>query len=470
MGLASEYDSSRLEGGAPGEDAERRLRENYERLIFALSAGKGVQAIADIGSEFLGNPVSIADSSYKILAISTAPPELAGRAAPENAYGVAALESIAKRQLGMTSVDFVRKTGRIERLGSDHGPHIMSREALGQRGFDAPCGFLDCGVYIKGILVAILTVADIVRPFQEPDLAYCSQLARLVSLELQKHEVFSSNYGVAYEVLLSDLLENKVSDSLQVRLRLQSMNRSLKADLYVAAVRRAGARAGQQDIPVIHQDAVRSFFPGSISVVYHGDIVLLIGRDAGEPVRPADGENFLALLRENDMKLGVSEVFHDPIRMHKYYQQASKAIELGCALFPARTDYSYYQLSVFHAMELCSGAISLRDLAHPLIRRLNDSEDAADHELLKTLYVWLYCGRDTERIIRTLQIHRSTLYYRLNKIRDMLDGDLDDGELTFQLMFSFKLIEYYTGLVGEKEPYWFKEVWPGRPGAEDPAL
>ncbi len=35
---------------------------------------------------------------------------------------------------------------------------------------------------------------------------------------------------------------------------------------------------------------------------------------------------------------------------------------------------------------------------------------------------------------------------------------LEDGDLIFQLMFSFKLIEYFSSFVDDTEHYWFKEL------------
>jgi hypothetical protein len=37
-----------------------------------------------------------------------------------------------------------------------------------------------------------------------------------------------------------------------------------------------------------------------------------------------------------------------------------------------------------------------------------------------------------------LHLHRSTLYYRLDKITEVVGGDLRDGEARFELMLSLK--------------------------------
>jgi len=53
--------------------------------------------------------------------------------------------------------------------------------------------------------------------------------------------------------------------------------------------------------------------------------------------------------------------------------------------------------------------------------------------LLSTLEAYLSAGGDAQQTARTLHIHRSTLYYRLDKVRNAISGDLRNGELRREL-------------------------------------
>ena len=55
------------------------------------------------------------------------------------------------------------------------------------------------------------------------------------------------------------------------------------------------------------------------------------------------------------------------------------------------------------------------------------------YDMLLTLDCYLDHGGDAQRTARTLRIHRSTLYYRLDKMRDVIGGDLRDGRLRREL-------------------------------------
>lgn len=63
-------------------------------------------------------------------------------------------------------------------------------------------------------------------------------------------------------------------------------------------------------------------------------------------------------------------------------------------------------------------------------------------DLIQTLEAYLSSGGDARRAADTMHLHRSTLYYRLEKITQALGddvNDLTDGEARFDLMLSIRL-------------------------------
>ncbi|MFW0785255.1 helix-turn-helix domain-containing protein [Gordonia sp. CPCC 206044] len=69
-------------------------------------------------------------------------------------------------------------------------------------------------------------------------------------------------------------------------------------------------------------------------------------------------------------------------------------------------------------------------------------------EIMLTLRAYLDCGGDAQRTALALNIHRSTLYYRLGRVRSALDGDLIDGRLRTELHVGLRLHDM-TGVARE---------------------
>lgn len=59
----------------------------------------------------------------------------------------------------------------------------------------------------------------------------------------------------------------------------------------------------------------------------------------------------------------------------------------------------------------------------------------------ETLYMYFKCACSRSATASKLYLHRNTVSYQLNKIEEILNLKLDDGERCFQLFLSFKIDE-----------------------------
>ena len=63
-------------------------------------------------------------------------------------------------------------------------------------------------------------------------------------------------------------------------------------------------------------------------------------------------------------------------------------------------------------------------------------------EFLKTLQIYIENNRNANITSSKLNIHRSTLFYRFNKIQEFLGISLDNSNNLFNLELSFKILNY----------------------------
>ena len=83
----------------------------------------------------------------------------------------------------------------------------------------------------------------------------------------------------------------------------------------------------------------------------------------------------------------------------------------------------------------------------PAVRDLLGAVDSP--ALLSTLETYLDAGGDAQRTARLLHIHRSTLYYRLDKLRAIIDGDLSDGVVRRELHTGLRIARLAGLLPGQ---------------------
>ena len=79
------------------------------------------------------------------------------------------------------------------------------------------------------------------------------------------------------------------------------------------------------------------------------------------------------------------------------------------------------------------------NMAHPALEKLKEYDAKHGGELYKTLYYFLRHERSLIDSSRALNIHRNSLIYRIDKIRQLTDVDLDDADIREYLLFSYRI-------------------------------
>ena len=80
-------------------------------------------------------------------------------------------------------------------------------------------------------------------------------------------------------------------------------------------------------------------------------------------------------------------------------------------------------------------------LLHPALKKLAAYDDAYQANMFDTLRVYLENDRNAQRCAKELYLHRNSLQYRIKRIQEIADIDLDDPEERSYLRLSFFLYE-----------------------------
>ena len=77
----------------------------------------------------------------------------------------------------------------------------------------------------------------------------------------------------------------------------------------------------------------------------------------------------------------------------------------------------------------------------PHLYKLRDIDAERGTEYYQTLRTWLLKERSIPKTAEALIVHRTTLTYRLEKLREILPIDLDDPQLRLYLLLSCHLLD-----------------------------
>ncbi|MGI5989416.1 MAG: helix-turn-helix domain-containing protein [Lachnospiraceae bacterium] len=431
------------------------------RLMSVLSCNyvNGIQAVVDIGEKLLGNPIVISDMGFKIIALSRAldpdSEDFSGRFEKS-------VVSTLKQSFGSDeTISFLNHSGRLAAARKSVDPIIVPPELFRKLGKPmVGYGCIDFCIRIRTIPVAFMSVIGVNRPFTEEDRDSTRLIANAAAIALSQVIFFNDEEEeFSYNSLLFDILENHLTDRSVIQMRMRVLNKPIKSQYYIVTITENKSKSNGESDPLrgIHQSSVRLLFPGSLSTRYEGSIVLLAGFDKGESKLPRLDE-FMRFLKSNNLCAGVSENFSAVEKTRVYYDQTIQSIRLGLQLNPNSLLYRYEDYVLFNVIQTSTDSIPPDTLVYPGMRALCTSRHESDHQLLETLYLYLYTVKDITLMTQLLHVHRSTLFYRINRIADILHADLNDGNTVLSLMFSFKVMQLASSMPGGPRMDWLNEA------------
>ncbi|MBU8712609.1 MULTISPECIES: PucR family transcriptional regulator [Brevibacillus] len=114
-------------------------------------------------------------------------------------------------------------------------------------------------------------------------------------------------------------------------------------------------------------------------------------------------------------------------------REAYKAIAVGAKTRPKQEMVHYHEILVEDLLLDNTGHPVLAALTSMLIEPLVRYDEEYGTELLATLGAFLQSGGNTKRVAEEMFIHRNSVLYRLERIGEILQTDLNDPEVRFRL-------------------------------------
>jgi hypothetical protein len=214
--------------------------------------------------------------------------------------------------------------------------------------------------------------------------------------------------------------------------------------------------AGNFPQAIIH-DGIREIIPGACVFEHEGAAAVFINlSDPGENAPAMDifddfsgkkTDRFSvalgAFLIDHGLKAGSSDQFsgQDFKDLSFYYKQAGIALDLGVRNAPLAHLYYFSAFVKHYILETSVKDLPASMLCAPELIKLRDYDLKHKTELLRTASHYLQNQLSHTQTSIELGIHRSTLMYRLDRIKDIGGLNIEDSENQWYLLFSLKLLE-----------------------------
>lgn len=440
---------------------EQQLSKGVFRLMEALSSGKGLDYIVETGSALIGNPLFIRDINFNILGFTK------DVIVNDRVWN----ELTQKGYQAYSDFDFLMKNGFIERVNKYDIPIYYQtiyvddikeikkgvfEEIEVYQGYnyilhtmydnDIKISRVWCKIGFGENVFGHLVVLNALKEFSEIDILLIKKLAEILALELQKNEK-KTNITIQNERLIFDLLNNKITDrdNLNEKLKIYGM----KYKKYLRLIVLNTSQTSGIGLPINYIKGLFYHVFGNIpGVLFDGNYIAIYSSETNASISETKINNLVNFAKDTGTHLGISRPFEDLLKLSKHYRQCLEAIKSGKMFSDSKFLYSYDDYILQDIFNICLKEDSLINFCHPGLLELlkYDIENNAEYE--KTLYSYVMKFKNPSDLAVELNIHRNTLYYRLNKIEEIMKVGLDNMDTLYSIYFSFKILDFIKKMEG----------------------
>ncbi len=147
-------------------------------------------------------------------------------------------------------------------------------------------------------------------------------------------------------------------------------------------------------------------------------------------------------LDEITISAGIGGVYADPGDLWRSFREASVARSIGRGVFGPGRVHRYRDLGLYQLLWELDADEKLREFTLRALKPLLDYDRARGTLLADTLEVFLDCGQDLTRTAARLYIHRSSVKYRLARIKQILGVEDFLGDRLGTLVLGLKARRY----------------------------
>lgn len=383
-----------------------------------------LQELCETGAEMLGNPICIHDDWFIMIAMSRELPKVM----PPD-YIMASSKKFVPRAI---VEDFKYDTDYLETFSYRNAQFWQSTPG-------APsCLYVNLwdGEVYQGRLLAV----EHHRAFRKADYMMVEFLTQRAALLLQRQRLGEGRSYRSMDDVMFDLLNGSKTDPADENHLMQMLSWDKDDKLTCIRIQ------SQQSSPtlvmehILHSDLFRTFPDSYIMFEGHRQCVIL-NLSKCPTTLPRLRHALSPLCRDYCLYAGISSPVLGIRELPLAYHQADVALSQAFRLRSERWVIPFSDCALDYILGVLQTPLQPQHIVAPELRLLVEHDREKGTQYFETLRVYLLQERDIPRTSEALIIHRTTLLYRLKKIRALTELDLDDPAQRLYLTLSLWMLE-----------------------------
>lgn len=414
----------------------------YSSLQDSLIKNKGLQDIIDLSENVLKNYIQITNSTFKLLAYT------------KNTDCDDPI-TIRAREAGGHTEETLRLFQKYRRYEAwDKNPGITVNNN---------CEFSKYPL-ISGIFKfretyfthAVMTCNN--YPPTEGMIELFEIFLKAIGIYVENDWNSKNSWHRVYDSFLSELLDGSLTRRDVVIDRANHVMLPVEGTFTLTLV---SSDEGGRRSPGWTAQKISEILPSVKTIVYRGSVVIL-------SIHSAEGfhrqikelqEKLSDLLEQYNMRAGISAVYHDIMDSARALDQARLAMNYsghtpGASLLPDLGEISgtlqhrviFFEDSFTYILlgsDKKNYEVWKNSAYYEMLKELHDYDETHNMNNLQLLYVYLAVMNRPTQTAKLLHMSRNNVVYRISRIEEMLNIDLEIPHVRDKLFISYKMLKLY---------------------------
>lgn len=398
------------------------IYDKWEQDLTKISLGGGsVQELLNISHPLLGNPLCVLGADFSLIA------SVGMQSLPQE-YQI--FNDSAKKIDYMNSMKQDRYFNSVQ---DAKDPFIFPSHITGLRSWNV-------NILRFGHTTHRLMMLEYPRQLNAADAYLLQFLASFMEYVLFQESVPSTSGEKALHSIFIHLLSDKAADYIKISQQLSALNWDPEHQ-YLALVLRISLFDQKNLTANTICSYIENLFPSSCSFQFKEEIVTFFNLTLLNLTEDEISQELTCFIRDGFLKAGYSRAMKGHMNLRRQYIQAGIALDLGTRQKPYLWIHRFNQVALSYILDESTRRLPGYMLCHEKLLVLKEMDETQNTEYLHTLQTYLNNHLNAVQSAKDLFIHRSTFLYRMDKIKHILECDLDNPDDILYLMFSFKLLE-----------------------------
>lgn len=383
---------------------------------------KSLQHLADISEHIFGNGMSIMNADFYMIAHS----------AMNDSYDSHDLHLGASGRIPIEQVNLFKNDTVYNSIKDERAVFIYPSEVL-------PFRTLCKNIFLNDIFLFRIIVSETAQPFTESD----AQILEYLSDHLIQDSDYLATFHRRKNSQLAALLQNIMLGNTYSQTAFEKELRPMgwhPDQIYCTAQIKPSSQDIYNVTTTYFCNVIMQDFRESFAFSNNQSIFVLFNVSHIQESRDSYFRRINRLIKDGNFRVGYSHYTDGLSNLKICFREAEIALQMGTRYQPQKWTHKFCDAVIPYIFNKMTEELPAQSLYSPIIDRLQSYDLKNQTDYVKTLRCYLRNNMNAVQTAKDLFIHRATIVYRLERIKEIGETDLKNNDDLFHISLTFKLI------------------------------